>query len=96
MFHFGFLKNIILELETTYFTKLFMLDLVNTDTSLVLCGDGNLPLHINNFIFAFVHKLIIDSRLSLFNVHISIYLNSMCITIMVTFKEEIEFTRPFL
>lgn len=79
------------------FYQLFMLDLVNTDTSLVLCGNGNLPLHINNFIFASVHKLNIDSSsLSLFNVHISIYLNSMYITIMVTFKEEIEFTRPFL
>lgn len=79
------------------FYQLFMLDLVNTATSLVLCGHGNLPLQIKNFIFASVHKLNIDSsNLSLFNVHISIYLNSMCITIMVTFKEEIEFTRPFL
>lgn len=73
-----------------------MLDLVNIVISLILCGYGNLFLYINNFIFVFVYKLNIDlSNLFLFNVYISIYLNFMCIIIMVMFKEEIEFIRFF-
>lgn len=37
-----------------------MLDLVIIDTSLAVYGISNLPLHINNIIFASVHKFIVD------------------------------------
>ena len=38
-----------------------MLDLVNIDINLLLCGDVNLPLQMNNRIFAAVHKFIDES-----------------------------------
>ena len=38
-----------------------MLELVNIDLNLLLYGDVNLPLHIDNKIFAAVHKFIDES-----------------------------------
>lgn len=43
------------------FDQLFMLDLVNIDTNLLLYGNNNLPLHINKSIFASVQKFIDES-----------------------------------
>lgn len=40
------------------FDQLFMLDLVNIDTNLLLYGNNNLSLHINKSIFASVQKFI--------------------------------------
>ena len=42
---------------------LFMIELVNIDINLLLCGDVNLPLQTNNRIFAAVHKFIDESRI---------------------------------
>ena len=47
--------------RNTLFDCLFMLELVNIDLNLLLYGDVNLPLHINNKIFAAVHKFIDES-----------------------------------
>ena len=43
------------------FNQLFMLDLVNIDTNLLLCRDVHLPLQTNINIFSVVHKFIEES-----------------------------------
>ena len=53
--------KIILLPEILFSIVLFKLELVNIDLNLLLCGDVNLPLHINNKIFAAVHKFIDES-----------------------------------
>ena len=56
-YHFFFVcKNYSIP-RNTFFDSLFRLELVNFDINLLLCGDVNLPLQINNRIFVAVHKL---------------------------------------
>ena len=43
------------------FNQLFMPDLVNIDTNLLLCGDVHLPLQTNINIFSAVHQFIEES-----------------------------------
>ena len=43
------------------FNQLFMLDLVNIDTNLLLCRDVHLPLQTNTNIFSAVHQFIEES-----------------------------------
>ena len=43
------------------FNQLFMLDLVNIDTNLLLCGDVHMPLQTNINIFSAVHQFMEES-----------------------------------
>lgn len=60
-YHFFFVCKNYSIARNTLFDCLFMLELVNIDLNLLLYGDVNLPLHINNKIFAAVHKFIDES-----------------------------------
>ena len=60
-YHFFFVCKNYSIARNTLFDCLFILELVNTDLNLLLYGDVNLPLHINNKIFAAVHKFIDES-----------------------------------
>ena len=60
-YHFFFVCKNYSTARNTLFDCLFMLELVNIDLNLLLFGDLNLPLQINNRIFAAVHKYINES-----------------------------------
>lgn len=64
------------------FDQLFMLDLVNIDTSLLLYGNDNLSLHTNNIFEIQVVFLCL-------NVYMSIYFNIICMTV-TAFMEKIQ------
>lgn len=61
VYHFFFSCKNYSRARHNLFDQLFMLDLVNIDTSLLLYGNDNLSLHTNNIIFASVHKFIDES-----------------------------------
>ncbi|XP_055995247.1 uncharacterized protein LOC125672352 isoform X1 [Ostrea edulis] len=58
IYHFFFACKNYSRARNDLFNRLFMLDLVNIDTKLLLCGDVNLPLQTNITIFSVVHKFI--------------------------------------
>lgn len=61
VYHFFFSCKNYSRARNNMFDQLFMLDLFNSDTNLLLYGNNNLPLHINNSIFASVQKFIDES-----------------------------------
>ena len=61
VYHFFFACKKYSKARNNMFNQLFMLDLANIDTNLLLCGDVNLPLQININIFSAVHQFIEES-----------------------------------
>ena len=57
-YHFFFVCKNYSNARNTLFDCLFRLELLNIDINLLLCGDVNLPIQINNRILAAVHNLL--------------------------------------
>ena len=57
-----------------------MLESVNIDINLLLCGDVNLPLHINNRVFAAVHKFLDESCRFSYNCFQFYHFSIICMT----------------
>ena len=60
-YHFFFVCKKYSKARNNMFNQLFMLDLVNIDTNLLLCGDVHMPLQTNINIFSAVHQFIEES-----------------------------------